>query len=97
MLQAVVLCSKKRFQITTQGDPIDVLSWLLNSLHLILGGTKKPDSSIIYKTFQVLRRSCQSNNLICILLSLLNLLDLYRLFSGHDEDLFEEDSSGGRH
>ena len=53
MLQAVVLCSKKRFNITTQGDPIDVLSWLLNSLHLILGGSKKPDSSIIYKTFQV--------------------------------------------
>jgi len=52
MLQAVVLCSKKRFNITTQGDPIDVLSWLLNSLHLILGGSKKPDSSIIYKTFQ---------------------------------------------
>merc|ERR1712136_7189 len=52
MLQAVVLCSKKRFQITQQGDPVDVLSWLLHSLHAILGGTKKANSSIIYKTFQ---------------------------------------------
>lgn len=51
MLQAVVLCSKKKFQITEQGDAIHFLSWLLNALHLALGGTKKPKSSIIYKTF----------------------------------------------
>ncbi len=36
----------------TKGDPIDFLSWLLNSLHLTLNGTKNPNSSIIYKTFQ---------------------------------------------
>jgi U4/U6.U5 tri-snRNP-associated protein 2 len=76
MLQAVVKCSKKKFQITKQsnkikilfkfykvkkfyrtiviflGDPIDFLSWLLNSLHLTLNGTKNANSSIIYKTFQ---------------------------------------------
>ncbi|OQR71266.1 U4/U6.U5 tri-snRNP-associated protein 2 isoform 1, partial [Tropilaelaps mercedesae] len=52
MLQAVVLCSKKRFQITHQGDPVDFLSWFLNSLHLALNGTNKDSSSIIYKTFR---------------------------------------------
>lgn len=69
MLQAVVLCSKKRFQITQQGrirwafflltfsifftgDPIDFLSWFLNSLHLALNGTNKSSSSIIYLAFR---------------------------------------------
>lgn len=52
MLQAVVKCSKKKFQITQQSDPIEYLSWLLNSLHITLNGTKNPNSSIIYKTFQ---------------------------------------------
>ncbi len=51
MLQAVVLCSKKKFQITEQGDAVQFLSWLLNTLHLALGGTKKATSSIIYKSF----------------------------------------------
>jgi U4/U6.U5 tri-snRNP-associated protein 2 len=52
MLQAVVKCSKKKFQITQQSDPIDFLSWLLNSLHMALNGTKSSQSSILYKTFQ---------------------------------------------
>uniref|UniRef100_L7LZC0 Ubiquitin carboxyl-terminal hydrolase 39 n=1 Tax=Rhipicephalus pulchellus TaxID=72859 RepID=L7LZC0_RHIPC len=52
MLQAVVLCSKKRFQITQQGDPIDFLSWFLNSLHMALNGTQKISSSIVYRTFR---------------------------------------------
>ncbi|EDV22247.1 U4/U6.U5 tri-snRNP-associated protein 2 [Trichoplax sp. H2] len=51
MLQAVVYCSKKQFQITEQGDPITFLSWMLNHLHMSLNGTKKMRSSIIYKTF----------------------------------------------
>ena len=51
MLQAVVLSSKKQFQITQQVDAVAFLSWLLNALHLSLGGTKKADSSIIYKVF----------------------------------------------
>ncbi|XP_043212765.1 U4/U6.U5 tri-snRNP-associated protein 2-like isoform X2 [Amphibalanus amphitrite] len=52
MLQAVVLCSRKRFQFTDQGDPVTFLSWFLNALHMALGGTKKRNSSIIYKAFQ---------------------------------------------
>uniref|UniRef100_A0A8D8S0N9 ubiquitinyl hydrolase 1 n=1 Tax=Cacopsylla melanoneura TaxID=428564 RepID=A0A8D8S0N9_9HEMI len=51
MLQAVVLWSRKRFQFTEQSDPIDFLSWFLNTLHRALNGTKKRDSSIVYKTF----------------------------------------------
>lgn len=51
MLQAVVLWSKKRFQFTQQGDPVDFLSWFLNALHKALNGSKKRDSSIIYKSF----------------------------------------------
>uniref|UniRef100_A0A8C1HS18 Ubiquitin carboxyl-terminal hydrolase 39 n=2 Tax=Cyprinus carpio TaxID=7962 RepID=A0A8C1HS18_CYPCA len=51
MLQAVVLCSKKTFQITKQGDAVDFLSWFLNALHGALGGTKKK-SSILTKVFQ---------------------------------------------
>ena len=47
----MVLCSKKKFQITHQGDSVQFLSWLLNALHLALGGTKKVKSSVIYKTF----------------------------------------------
>ncbi|CAE1313444.1 USP39 [Acanthosepion pharaonis] len=52
MLQAVVLCSKKKFQITEQGDAVDYMSWFLNSLHSALGGNKKLNSSIINKTFR---------------------------------------------
>ncbi|TSW89636.1 U4/U6.U5 tri-snRNP-associated protein 2 [Bagarius yarrelli] len=51
MLQAVVLCSKKTFQITKQGDAVDFLSWFLNALHGALGGTKKKPS-ILTKVFQ---------------------------------------------
>ncbi|BFZ17968.1 hypothetical protein BsWGS_21007 [Bradybaena similaris] len=52
MLQAVVLCSKKKFQITEQGDTIDFLSWFLNAMHSALNGTRKLSSSIINKTFR---------------------------------------------
>lgn len=52
MLQAVVLCSKKTFQITEQGDSVEFMSWFLNTLHSALGGTKKISSSIINKTFK---------------------------------------------
>jgi len=52
MLQSVVLCSKKKFQITQQGDPIDFLSWFLNAMHSAMNGTKKMNSSIISKTFR---------------------------------------------
>jgi len=52
MLQAVTSCSKKKFQFTVQGYPIDFLSWFLNSIHMTLNGTKKPKSSIIYRSFR---------------------------------------------
>ncbi|XP_057300465.1 U4/U6.U5 tri-snRNP-associated protein 2-like [Hydractinia symbiolongicarpus] len=52
MLQAVVSCSKKKFQFTEQGDPIEFLSWFLNGIHLTLNGTKKARSSVIYKSFR---------------------------------------------
>ncbi|XP_031558310.1 U4/U6.U5 tri-snRNP-associated protein 2-like [Actinia tenebrosa] len=52
MLQAVVLCSKKRFQFTEQGDPVDFLSWFLNALHTTLGGSLKKTNSVIFKSFQ---------------------------------------------
>ncbi|XP_050390998.1 U4/U6.U5 tri-snRNP-associated protein 2 [Patella vulgata] len=58
MLQAVVLCSRKKFQITQQGDPIDMLSWFLNSLHTAMNGTKKLNSSIINKTFRGKMKVC---------------------------------------
>nr|ADE77307.1 unknown [Picea sitchensis] len=52
-LQAVMVASKKRFRIGAQSDPVEFMSWLLNTLHADLGGTKKSNSSIIYKCFQV--------------------------------------------
>jgi len=51
MLQAVVLCSKKQFQITSQNDAGAFMGWFLNALHLALGGTKKKKSSVIYESF----------------------------------------------
>jgi hypothetical protein len=37
LLQAIVLCSKKKFEITKQGDSGALLPWILNSLHMALG------------------------------------------------------------
>lgn len=51
-LQEVSKRSEGKFKITEQGDPVAFLGWLLNTLHRDLGGSKKPNSSIIYKTFQ---------------------------------------------
>lgn len=51
-LQEVTAASNKKFKITDQADPADFLSWLLNALHRDLGGTRKPNSSIIYSIFQ---------------------------------------------
>jgi U4/U6.U5 tri-snRNP-associated protein 2 len=53
LLQSVAQSSNKRFNLTTQSDPVDFLSWFLNNLHLSLGGSRtKPGSSIIQKVFQ---------------------------------------------
>ncbi|EJD45765.1 cysteine proteinase [Auricularia subglabra TFB-10046 SS5] len=51
-LQEVVRVSQGRFRITELGDPAEFLGWLLNRLHIDMGGSKKRNSSIIYRTFQ---------------------------------------------
>ncbi|XP_031388347.1 U4/U6.U5 tri-snRNP-associated protein 2-like [Punica granatum] len=50
-LQAVMKASKKRFRIGVQSDPVEFMSWVLNTLHADLRSSKK-DSSIIYQCFQ---------------------------------------------
>ncbi|XVE87687.1 hypothetical protein DITRI_Ditri19aG0007600 [Diplodiscus trichospermus] len=50
-LQAVMKASKKRFRIGVQSEPVEFMSWLLNTLHADLRTSKK-SSSIIHKCFQ---------------------------------------------
>lgn len=52
LLQAVMHASANRFKIGSQTDPMDFMAWMLNALHLALGGTRKPGSSIIHKALQ---------------------------------------------
>ncbi|CAO3663495.1 unnamed protein product [Umbelopsis vinacea] len=52
LLQEISNASEKKFKLTQQSDPIEFMSWFLNTLHKDLGGTRKRTSSIIYKTFQ---------------------------------------------
>eukprot|EP01102_Stenamoeba_stenopodia_P000694 TRINITY_DN10643_c0_g1_i1.p1 TRINITY_DN10643_c0_g1~~TRINITY_DN10643_c0_g1_i1.p1 ORF type:complete len:500 (-),score=105.02 TRINITY_DN10643_c0_g1_i1:4-1503(-) len=51
LLQAISVCSKKRFRIGHQSDPVEFLTWFLNTLHMDLGGGPKKHS-IITKCFQ---------------------------------------------
>lgn len=48
MLQAIVLTSRKKFEITKQNDPIVFLVWFLNSIM----GPKREKNSIINETFE---------------------------------------------
>nr|XP_043634910.1 U4/U6.U5 tri-snRNP-associated protein 2-like [Erigeron canadensis] len=50
-LQAVMKASKKRFRIGAQSDPVEFISWLLNTLHADLRSSKTR-SSIIHQCFQ---------------------------------------------
>ncbi|XP_071921202.1 uncharacterized protein [Coffea arabica] len=50
-LQAVMKASKKRFRIGAQSDPVEFMSWLLNTLHADLKGSKK-SGNIIHQCFQ---------------------------------------------
>ncbi|XP_071736858.1 uncharacterized protein [Rutidosis leptorrhynchoides] len=50
-LQAVMKASKKRFRIGTSSDPVEFMSWLLNTLHSDLKSSRTK-SSIIHKCFQ---------------------------------------------
>ena len=53
LLQQISRQSNKRFDLLHQSDPVDFLSWLLNNLHLALGGSKtKAGTSIIQRIFQ---------------------------------------------
>ncbi len=52
-MQAVMSCSKKRFIIEKQSDPVEFFSWLLNTLHFDLTGGKPKKHSIITQCFQV--------------------------------------------
>ncbi|KAN0100259.1 hypothetical protein V8E55_000243 [Tylopilus felleus] len=51
-LQEVNRASSGKFSLEKQGDPVEFLGWLLNRLHIDLGGTKKKNSSIMFSTFQ---------------------------------------------
>ncbi|XP_020102135.1 U4/U6.U5 tri-snRNP-associated protein 2-like isoform X2 [Ananas comosus] len=51
-LQAVMKASDKRFQIGAQSDPVEVVSWLLNTLHAKLRSSKKENRSIIHDFYQ---------------------------------------------
>ncbi|XP_062229623.1 uncharacterized protein LOC133927261 [Phragmites australis] len=51
-LQAVMKASNKQFQIGVQSDPVEFMSWLLNTLHVKLKSSKKKNRSIIHDCFQ---------------------------------------------
>jgi U4/U6.U5 tri-snRNP-associated protein 2 len=51
-LQEVNKRSNGKFKMTEQGDPVEFLGWLVNTLHRDLGGTKKRGSSVIYRALQ---------------------------------------------
>ncbi|EXJ65403.1 ubiquitin thiolesterase [Cladophialophora yegresii CBS 114405] len=52
LLQEIALRSSKRFTLTQQSDPVELLTWVLNSLHSMLGGSRKALSSPIHRCFQ---------------------------------------------
>ncbi len=52
-MQAVMMASAKRFTIDKQSDPVDFLSWFLNTVHADLTGGKRKKASIISRCFQV--------------------------------------------
>jgi U4/U6.U5 tri-snRNP-associated protein 2 len=52
LIQAISVASNKRFHVGHQAEAGEFMAWLLNQLHLGLGGTKRPKSSIIYEVFQ---------------------------------------------
>lgn len=52
LIQSISRASKKKFQVGHQSEVGEFMAWFLNQLHVGLGGTRKPDSSIIYRTFQ---------------------------------------------
>jgi len=51
-VQAVSVASGKRFHIGRQAEAGEFLAWLLHHLHVGVGGTRKPGSSVIHDIFQ---------------------------------------------
>uniref|UniRef100_A0A803M1M7 U4/U6.U5 tri-snRNP-associated protein 2 n=2 Tax=Chenopodium quinoa TaxID=63459 RepID=A0A803M1M7_CHEQI len=51
-LQAVMKASNKKFRIGAQSDPLDFVTWLLNTLHKDLKKSSKKNTSIIHQCFQ---------------------------------------------
>jgi U4/U6.U5 tri-snRNP-associated protein 2 len=79
LVQEIARLSKKRFSLEKRMDPVDLLAYLLNTLHAGLGGTKKK-SSIIHKVFQGELR-IQSRTVIAVTSDKLNNQTGILLFS----------------
>lgn len=54
-LQEVNRASKGKWRLEEQGDPAEFLSWLLNKVHVELGGTKKKNSSKFFSLWNILQ------------------------------------------
>ncbi|PVU99737.1 hypothetical protein BB559_000450 [Furculomyces boomerangus] len=52
VIQEITNRSNRAFRLDAQGDAFEFLTWFLNTIHFDLNGTKKDDSSIIYKAFR---------------------------------------------
>lgn len=52
LIQAISVGSNKKFRVGHQSEAGEFMTWLLNQLHIGLGGTRKPRSSIIHEVFQ---------------------------------------------
>ncbi|KAJ2486677.1 U4 U6.U5 tri-snRNP-associated protein, partial [Coemansia sp. RSA 2320] len=50
--QEIVNRSKRHFKLDVPGDAFELLTWLLNTLHVDLGGSRKKDSSVVYQAFR---------------------------------------------
>ncbi|KAJ3345137.1 hypothetical protein HDU83_004388 [Entophlyctis luteolus] len=53
LLQEITNASGRQFSLTAQSDPAEFLAWILNALHVGLGGNpKKNGTSVIHQAFQ---------------------------------------------
>ncbi|PVV04940.1 hypothetical protein BB560_000543 [Smittium megazygosporum] len=52
LIQEISNRSNRAFRLFAQGDAFEFLTWLLNTLHFDLNGSRKKNSSVIYKSFQ---------------------------------------------
>lgn len=52
LIQAISVASNKKYRVGHQAEAGEFMTWLLNQLHQGLGGSRKPQSSIIHELFQ---------------------------------------------